>query len=961
MSAPDSARQPAASREATTDWHRVEQLFHDARDHPPDQRDAFLARACDGDPALRRDVESLLAQVDGPLLRDGVQALARQMTGASREGTRLGPYVLGALVGEGGMGEVYRARDTRLDRDVAIKLLPADFAHDPDRLQRSEREARVLASLNHPNIAAIFGLEEGEGLTGLVLELVPGLTLQQHIATRGPLMLDEALAIARQIAGALEAAHQHGIVHRDLKPANITITPDALVKVLDFGLARIEATAPDASGMAVLDTRTGTILGTPAYMSPEQARGAPADRRTDIWAFGAVLFEMLTGQRVFEGDSVADTLAAIIHGDPRLDRLPPSTPWYVRATIDRCLQKDARERARDMADVRMALDGVFSGPAPRAAAAGSRASARWVASAAFAGALLAGATVWVFRPPPPDIAPPMHFRVSAPEGLRLGRFALSPDGRSLAFTDDAEGRSGLWVHSFETGQSRHLDRAGPFTASMFWSPDSRFIGFAARGALHRIAVDGTPPQQIAPVEGLSGAQWTPDGNILYGHFRGGLMKVSASGGASVAVTELDAARGEIGHIHPVMLPDRRHFLYYRVSSNPQQNAVFLGSLDAAPSAQPTRPALPLAAQPFLFQAPDGAVHLLYVRDGTLLAQEFDVASMRLSGPASVIAERVAVVPGLAPFVSVAGGTIAFRTPDAQPGGGVPIWFEHDGRRAGPVFATTMPPMVLPQISPDGTKLAAITDRSLWVYPLDGRPPVRLTSGGSLSPRWTPDGQSIVYERYGPVAAGLHAVAADGSSSVARAVGPPGHFHAHGFLPGGRDVLAIFERPEAAGSWWLMRVPWSGPEPPERLGDIVLPTPTADAALSPDGRWLAYIANTTGRAELWVRRYPGLDAAARISPNGAAEPVWAKDGRALFYLEDDRLMRVRVGPDTSAQFVYEAPMMVLEKSFLRMPQSPSFDVAADGRLLMLDQVPAGPPPPIEVIVNWQGRVARQISP
>ena len=344
-------------------------------------------------------------------------------------------------------------------------------------------------------------------------------------------------------------------------------------------------------------TGTGTILGTAAYMSPEQARGQAADRRTDIWAFGAVLFEMLTGQRVFQGDSVADTLAAVIHGDPRLDRLPPSTPWHVRATIDRCLQKDARDRARDIADVRMALDGAFSAPAPTATAARSPASARWLAAAALAGALLAGVAVWVFRAPSPAIAPTMHFRVSAPENLRFGRFALSPDGRSLAFTDAAEGRSGLWVHSFETGQSRHLERAGQFTTSMFWSPDARFIGFVARGAIHRIAVDGTPPQRITPVEGYGGARWTPDGTILYGRIRGGLLKVPASGGAPVAVTELDAARDETGHTNPVMLPDGRRFLYFRVSRNPEQSAVFVGSLDAAPAAQPTRPVLPLRTPP----------------------------------------------------------------------------------------------------------------------------------------------------------------------------------------------------------------------------------------------------------------------------------------------------------------------------------------------------------------------------
>ena len=897
-------------------------------------------------------MESLLAQVDGSLLRDGVQTLARQMTGASREGSRLGPYVLGPLIGEGGMGEVYRARDARLGRQVAIKLLPADLAHDPDRLRRSEREARVLASLNHPNIAAIFGLEEGDGLTGLVLELVPGVTLQQHIASRGPLTLDEALAIARQIAGALEAAHQHGIVHRDLKPANITITPDGLVKVLDFGLARIEATEPDGSEVAGLVTGKGTILGTAAYMSPEQARGKATDRRTDIWAFGAVLFEMLTGQRVFQGDSVADTLAAVIHHEPGLDRLPPATPWYVRATIDRCLQKDARDRARDIMDVRMALDGAFSGPAPTATVTRSRVSAPWLASAALAGALLAGAAVWVLRAPPPGIPSAMRFSVSAPEDFQFSRFALSPDGGSVAFTAQSGVSAGLWVHSFATGQSRHLERAGRVTGSMFWSPDARFIGFAAWGAIHRIAVDGTQPQPITPVEGYGGARLTPDGTILYGRLRGGLMKVPASGGAPVAVTELDAAREETGHTNPVMLPDGRRFLYFRASRNPERDAVFVGSLDAAPAAQSTRP-LTLRTPPLVSRSPDGAVHLLFVRDGTLMAQEFDTSSMTLSGAAFSIAERVA-----AGQLSVAGGTIAFRGPDT-PRGGVPTWFERDGHRASAVFTTPIPPVWHPQISPDGTRLAAIVGSSLWVYPLDGRPPVRLTPGGSLSPRWSPDGQSIVYERFGDVA-GLHAIAADGSSSVPRAVGP-GHFHAFGFIAGGRGLLAALEPPGTVGPWPLMQMATSGTEAPARLGDIALQDGSNSAALSPDGRWLAYITNTTGSAELWVRRYPTLEAAVRVSPDGAAEPVWAKNGRELFYLEGDKLMSVRIGPDTRGRFAYQAPVMLLEKSFIRAGQPPSYDVAADGRLLMLGRVPAGPSAPIEVIVNWRDHVASRTSP
>jgi Tol biopolymer transport system component len=951
VSTSDSARDPASSPGGETDWHRAEELFHDARALPPDQRGAFLAQACDGDPALQHEVESLLGQEDGSLLRDGVQTLVRQVTRTSREGTRLGSYVLGPLIGEGGMGEVYRARDTKLDRAVAIKLLPADLTHDPDRLRRSQREARVLASLNHPNIAALFGLEDGDGLTGLVLELVPGVTLQQHLATQGPLTLDEAVTIGRQIAAALEAAHQHGIVHRDLKPANISITPDGLVKVLDFGLARIEATGPDGSEVAGPVTGTGRILGTAAYMSPEQARGKAVDRRTDIWAFGAVLFEMLTGQRVFPGDSAADTLAAVIHGDPRLDRLPPSTPWHVRTTIDRCLQKDVRDRVHDIADARLALDGAFSVPAPIATAPRSRASARWLVGAAFTGALLAGAAVWVFRASP-GIAPTVRFRVSAPQDLGFGRFALSPDGRNVAFTASSDGGLfGLWLHSFETGQSRHLERAGQVSAWMFWSPDARFIGFVTAGAIHRIAVDGTQFQPITSIEDFDGAQWTRDGAILYGRVRGGLLKVPASGGAPVAVTELDAARDETGHTSPVMLPDGRRFLYIRVSRNPERNGVFVGSLDATPAAQSTRPVLPLRTSPLLSRSPDGAVHLLFVRDGTLMDQAFDTSSMTVSGSPSAIAERVAG-PTLNPQVSVAGDTIAFRAPDTPPGG-VPTWFERDGRRAGPAFAT-IPPVLFPQISPDGARLAAIVDASLWVFPLDGRPPVRLTSGGSASPRWSPDGQSIVYERYGTVA-GLHAIAADGSGSVPRAVGPPGHFHAHGFTAGGRGVIAVFEPPGSAATWQLVQVPSSGGEASARLGNITLPDGSASAALSPDGRWLAYITNTTGNAELWVRRYPTLDAAVRISPNGAAEPVWAKNGRALFYLEGDRLMSVPVGPDTGARFTYEPPVMVMEKSFMRAPQPPSFDVAADGRLLMLGRLPAGPSAPIEVIVNWRGSI------
>jgi Tol biopolymer transport system component len=534
--------------------------------------------------------------------------------------------------------------------------------------------------------------------------------------------------------------------------------------------------------------------------------------------------------------------------------------------------------------------------------------------------------------------------VSVPDGVRLGRFVLSPDGRSLAFTASSSGGLfGLWVHSFATGQSRHLARAGEVTAPIFWSPDSSAIAFVANSTLQRIGVDGTPPQPIARIDGFVGAQWTSDGTILYGRARGGLMKVAASGGVPVAVTELDAARDETGHIYPQMLPDGRHFLYVRASRTQERDDLFVGSLDAAPAAQATRSALPIRTVPLLSRSPAGGVDLLFVRDGTLMAQALDATSMTLSGAAFAVAEGVGQV-------SVEGDTLAFRAP-GTPQGGVPTWFARSGHRLGGVFATPIPPILFPQLSPDGKRLVATVGPSLWVYSLDGRPAVRLTVGDSLSPRWTPDGQSIVYERFGAVA-GLAVISADGSSSVPRAVGPPGHFHAHGFVDGG--VLAAFGPPGSGASWQIVRVPLSGTDAPVRVGDIAMPDGAAAAALSPDGRWLAYITNTTGSAELWVRRYPALDTAVRVSPNGAAEPVWAKDGRELFYLEGDKLMSVRAGADTQARFTYQPPVMIAEKSFIRSPQPPSFDVAADGRLLMLERGPAVPVAPVEVIVNWRHR-------
>jgi hypothetical protein len=581
-------------------------------------------------------------------------------------------------------------------------------------------------------------------------------------------------------------------------------------------------------------------------------------------------------------------------------------------------------------------------------------------AAPLAGALLSGAAVWIARQPAIAPSPPVQFQIAPPEAVRYGNFfALSPDARHLAFGGrDAQGRNGLWLHAFATGRSSRLDRAGVLAASLFWSPDSRFIGYVSAGRLQRIETTGTPPQEIAPVEAFGGAAWTVDDTILYGQMRGALRRVPAAGGEPVAVTELDASRGDVGHTNPVMLPDGRRFLYLRISRIAGNSGIFTGSLDSSPERQPKDPLLPLDTQAAFSAGPNGESHLLYVRDRTLMAHAFDLPSLTLRGTPVAIADGVSLAPTNYVQIAVAGDTLAFRPPD-PPAGGIPTWIGRDGRVLGPVISPPTP-VTHVQLAPDGKGLAAIVEFSLWVYSLEGRPPLRLTTGSTLSPLWSPDGQHIVAELFGATV-GLHAMAADGSSSAPQQVSPAAHYHAFGFTDDGRQLLAGVEQPAARQqpTFALQRLPFPGPSPPSPIAAIVLPDASASAALSPDGRWLAYIANATGTAELWVRRYPALDAPVRVSPNGAAEPVWAKNGRELFYLEGDKLMSATVRP-SSSRFDFEVPVMLVEKSFMRSGQPPSYDVAGDGRFVLLQPTAAAASAPIEVIVNWRSRMNADAS-
>ncbi|NOT28063.1 MAG: serine/threonine-protein kinase [Acidobacteria bacterium] len=619
---------------------------------------------------------------------------------ALTSGARIGPYEVGRLLGIGGMGEVYRGTDTNLGREVAIKVLPEGFAHDADRLARFEREARTLASFNHPHIAQIYGLEKSAGLHALVMELVEGPTLADQIA-QGAMPLDEALPIAKQICEALEAAHEQGIIHRDLKPANIKVRPDGTVKVLDFGLAKAMepagvtsasvSQAPTITSPAML-TGAGMILGTAAYMSPEQARGKTVDKRADIWAFGAVLFEMLTGKRPFEGEDIAETLGAVIHKEPAWSRLPTATPAAVRTVVQRCLQKDPRQRLRDIGDVRLALDGAFED-----AAAGAQApdpavvQERWrqrtdaavavevgairrtlrrraalVGAAALMTGVVVGAAVWSVTRPATPAPPETRVDIVTPATTETTSFALSPDGRQIVFVASGDGAPRLWLRPLDQATAQPL--AGTEGAQYpFWSPDSRSVGFFDGSSLKRVNLAGGSPQTLAATIGRGGT-WSADGVILFAPTpESPLFRVPASGGAAVAVTTLATQRS---HRFPQFLPDGRQFLFY-AQGTPDTQGLYLGSLDAPETTRLT--AADAAgvydpAGPGSTEAPGEGGWLLFIRGGTLLGQRLDLTRRALTGVPVTVADSVAFdgITTNASAVSVsAAGLVAYRSGGAS--------------------------------------------------------------------------------------------------------------------------------------------------------------------------------------------------------------------------------------------------------------------------------------------------------
>ena len=630
-------------------WRQVEEIVHAALSRGESERMAFLARTCAGDEALRREVESLLAQQASAsgFLEDQAVAAAAQMVSEPEAslltGRRLGSYEVHARIGAGGMGEVYRARDTKLGRDVAIKILPRLFTSNPDRLARFEREARVLASLNHPHIGAIYGLEDADGMRALVLELVHGETLADRIA-RGPLPLNETLTIARQMADALEAAHEKGIVHRDLKPANIKITPDGVVKVLDFGLAKAasgdEAPADltQSPTMTVGGTKEGVILGTAAYMSPEQASGRPAEKRADVWAFGIVLYEMLTGRRAFEGETSSVVLAKVIEREPDWTALPAATPPRLRELLRRCARKDPKTRLQAIGDARVQIEELISGTTDETVGVVAtqprgqkRARLAWTVAAlslAIIAALAIPATLYFRRVAPEPLV--TRFEIATPPTSDPVSFALSADGTQLAFVAMAEGTPRLWVRRLDQVTAQSL--AGTEGARYpFWKPDGRAIGFFADG---KLKTDRFGKRRIARSGGRAGwPRWHVEPRRRHRVRSSGLrvlLRVMATGGTPVPVTQLPSGRGS--HRFPQFLPDGRHFLFLGGTGGGVEQDMFVGSLDGGESKRVR------AARSVAVFAPPAS--LLWVEEGVLVAQPFDPVRAVVSGePIPVVQAR----------------------------------------------------------------------------------------------------------------------------------------------------------------------------------------------------------------------------------------------------------------------------------------------------------------------------------
>jgi Tol biopolymer transport system component len=888
-------------------------------------------------------------------------------------------YRITAKLGEGGMGEVWRAVDTKLGREVAIKILPDSFAQDPDRLARFTREAHVLASLNHPNIAAIYGVED----QALVMELVEGPTLTERIA-QGPMPLAEALPIARQIAEALEYAHERGVVHRDLKPANIKVTPEGRVKVLDFGLAKAMTSEAPAAGQAASPMSSptvtiragasvvGTILGTAAYMSPEQARGQVVDKRSDIWSFGVVLFEMLTGRHAFKGETISDTLAAVLKTDPDWANLPADTPASVRALLRRCLERDRKKRLRDIGDAflgEVEQPRVLSGPPaeerrPRLL--------YWVAAAATAStlALLLLARIHLREQPQPGVqlslAPPEK-TVFTHVQAQAGGFAISPDGRALAFVATQEGRTLLWVQRLDSSTAHPL--AGTENAYYpFWSPDNRFLGFFAGNQLKKIEVAGGPPQVICDVALSRGGSWNQEGTIVFSGIDRTVYRVPAAGGQPAKLTTLDPAYQENAHYWPEFLPDGRHFLYFVRSGLRGANAICVGSVDGQPGTGRRIEVVKAATNAKYVPPPDGAIWrsagwLLFLRETTLFAQRFDAARLALDGEPVPVAERVGYEPSIAfaDFSTSRDGVLVYSHGGSQYAR--LTWMGRDGKQSPAVAHAGY--YLGPRLSPDATMAAATMaepqtgNLDIWQIDLLHDISTRCTfdPAADIMPIWSPDGKQIAFSSRREGLSRLYIKTASGTANEELIASPSGQSQTQYLCDWSRDGRSIlYEEAGGATGFDLWVLPMIGGASEARKPIPFLQTAfnETQGQFSPDGRWIAYTSDESGRNEVYVRSFPGASSKFQISNNGGSEPRWRRDGKEMYYLATDGKLMAATVKSTAATFEREPPKPLFEAHW---PSGSgiyfTYDLTSDGqRFLGAVLAEAETTRNLTVVTNWQ---------
>jgi serine/threonine-protein kinase len=894
-------------------------------------------------------------------------------------GTRLGPYEVVAQIGAGGMGEVYEATDTNLKRSAAIKVLPASVAGNAERLARFQREAEVLAALNHPNIAAIYGLERSGPTTALVMELVEGPTLADRIA-QSAIPIDEALPIAKQIAEALEAAHEQNIIHRDLKPANIKVRSDGTVKVLDFGLAKAMEPTGGMSASASMSptittpamTQAGMILGTAAYMSPEQARGKTVDKRADIWAFGAVLFEMLTGKRAFGGEDVGDTLAAVLRAEPDWNALPPDAAFPVRTLLRGCLDKNPRQRIGSISAALFVLRHQASGAANENPKAGPhvRADLRRLAlftmAALILGAAVAGTGIWLLT----RSAPPSVVRTTiAASGSTA--FALSGVGPDVAITADGSrvvyrGNNQLLVRALDQLRPTALSGLGA-PQGVFLSPDGLWVGFFdGNAAIKKVSITGGPPETVCAVgQGVpGGAAWGSDGTIIFGTFAAarGLQRVPATGGEPTALTKVDRARGEGGHVWPEFLPGGGAVLFTILPPT--------GSID---NAQVAMLDLRTGTSKVLVRGgsharyvPTG--HLVYAVSGTLRAVAFDLKRLEVVGmPAPVLEGVVTTALGAADISVAANGSLVYVA--GGPVGGsrqTVVSVDRQGR------SSALPGLPLDayrtvRVSPDGTKLALATFDDVFIYDFARATLSRLTTEAThdSSPLWTPDGQRIVFSSKRGGYPELFVRRADGTGSEERLFGRARDLLdllPDGWSKDGKQLL--FSEVTANLRCAIGQIAF------ERPSDVTLLVNgdrcSIFATVSPDGRWIAYTSGTpsTDRFDIYVERYPELGSKQLISTGGGDVAAWSRDGQELFFKSPDGRQLFAVPMQSGTTLVAARPQVLFESAMATSGGGyRGYDIAPDGRFLILrsSQAEAGIAAASEIVVvqNWFEELKRLV--